>query len=716
MKPASFVELLKGERAELALLTTYNFEPAFFEECLLRTRSLGEARRIVVFVDASEWTRSDKTRVRGLNCRYLVVPMQRKRGVFHPKLTLLLGAKSAALICGSANLSRAGCTHNLEMLNSFPFSFDENAAPPEQAHLLADALAFFRECAASAPEGLRGLLRGWLDELPLALPWLPGVLTAKPNAGDCQLRHTLAGDLWSVIRAELSGRTPRVVRVLSPFYDDDLALAARIRSEWPGCRVEITAQQNTSAVPVNALAALGPKVTLHELRGAGSRRLHAKLCAFEHARGTFFIAGSANFTTAAFDGRNVETCLVWHDRETGFDDLFAGEITRRPIAAEDFDSSSETPPELRAAPAGSGWQLHSAVLDESDRLQFQFTPPPSGSSGLAAHLFVESETRPVLAVPVAANARGSGESQLADGQSALLQGPVRCELRLGTHASGSAWLVQAARLTHEASGGGDRATERERLIHETGTGLLEKLAEIARTEGHIAVVEYLARLNIRFLDEGGQPHRRFAVKPHDPFRPDELPSWLLLPPEMLKDYGAAVIEFVARHEQNIFRRHARRPSLGGLTNFQDVLLAVTRLLYDTFANGALDFSRVVGFLCDAVEIFGLGIESETKGSPGYTAGLLENLAGSRSEITDAFHEHNTLAILRVALLTAQRARAGLHQGDAGTPHPLTTAQEKFARFLSTLRMKPPARVEMEAALQSLTILTPEQIALWLQTA
>jgi hypothetical protein len=70
MKPASMVDLLKGEPAELALLTTYNFEPSFFEECLLRTRSLGEARRIVVFVDASEWARSDTTRVRGLNCRW----------------------------------------------------------------------------------------------------------------------------------------------------------------------------------------------------------------------------------------------------------------------------------------------------------------------------------------------------------------------------------------------------------------------------------------------------------------------------------------------------------------------------------------------------------------------------------------------------------------------------------------------------------------------
>lgn len=713
MKPASFIELLKGEPAQLALLTTYNFEPAFFEECLLRTRSLGEARRVVVFVDANEWVRSDTTRVRGLNCRYLVVPMRRKAGVFHPKLTLLLGAKSAALICGSANLSRAGCTHNLELLNSFPFSFEENAAP-EQAHLLADTLAFFRECVESAPEGLRGLLGEWLDELAANVPWLPGVLAAKPNGSACQFRHTLSGDLWSVVRSELSGRAPRVVRVLSPFYDDDLALAARIRSEWPGCRVEITAQQNTSAVPLNALAALGPKVTLHELRGAGSRRLHGKLCTFEHARGTLFLAGSANFTTAAFDGRNVETCLVWHDRDAGFDDLFAGEITRRPIAAEDFDPGSETPPELRPATTGSGWQFLSAVLDENDRLQFQFTPPPSGSDGLAVHLFVENQTRPVLAVPVAANARGSGESQLTDVQAALLQGPVRCELRLGTHTSSSACLVQEARLTHEASGGGDRTTERERLIHETGAGLLEKLAELARTEGHIAAVEYLARLNIRFLDEAERSHRPFSVKPHDPFRPDELPSWLMLPPELLKDYGAAVVEFVKRHEKNIFRRHARRPSLGGLANFQDVLLSVTRLLYDTFANGALEFPRVVGFLCDAVEIFGLGIESENKPSPGYTVGLLGNLAGGRSEITDAFREHNTLAVLRTALLVAQRARAKLRHSDAGMPHSLTTAQEKFARFLSALRMKPPTRGEMEAALQSLAILNREQIALWLR--
>jgi hypothetical protein len=544
------------------------------------------------------------------------------------------------------------------LLNSFGFSFDENGAAAGQTHLLADALAFFRACARKAPEGLRDLLSEWLGGVEESMPWMPGMLAVKPNEDGVQLLHTVAADLWSVILSELAGRAPRVVRVLSPFYDNDLALAARMRGAWPGCRLEITAQQHTSGVPLNALLALGPKVTLHELRGAGSRRLHAKLCAFEHAKGTFFIAGSANFTTAAFDGRNVETCLAWHDQETRFDDLFANKITRRLIAAENFDSSGETPPELRPRTAGSGWQIHSAVLAKSDRLRFEFSVPPRATGELSAHLFVENEIRPVLAVAVAANARGSGESQLTEKQSALLQGPVRCELRLGAYVTGRSWLVQEARLTHDMGGGGDRATERERLIHETGAGLLEKLAEIAHTEGHLAALEYLARLNIRFMDVAAQVGRRFAVKAHDPFRRDELPSWLLLPPELLRDYGAAVIEFIERHEHNIFRRHARRPSLGGLANFQDVMLAVARLLCDTFAKGALDFSRVVGFLCDAVQIFGFGIESETKGSPGYTAGLLENLASSRSEIVDAFREHNTLAVLRVVLLTAQRARAG----------------------------------------------------------
>lgn len=229
-------------------------------------------------------------------------------------------------------------------------------------------------------------------------------------------------------------------------------------------------------------------------------------------------------------------------------------------------------------------------------------PPPIEDEGLSAQLFGENETRPVLALPIAANARGAGETKLSVEQSALLRGPVRCELRVGDQASSSAWLVQQARLTHDAGGGGDHSTERDRLIHETGDGLPEKLAEIGRTDGLAAVVEYLARLNIRFHDDPQQPKRAFSVKPRDPFRADELPSWLMLSPELCKDYGAAVIEFAQRHEHYIFRKHARRASLGGLANFQDVLLTVTRLLYGAYATGVLPFGSSVFSEGDFVDL------------------------------------------------------------------------------------------------------------------
>lgn len=711
MKEQSFVELLAGERAELALLATFNFEPVFFEACLLRTRALAEARRIIIFTDAGEWSRTDTTGVRGLNCRYLVVPIRRRRGVFHPKLTLLLSAKSAALIGGSANLSRAGCTHNLELLNSFQFYFGEDSEAPEQSPLLADAFDFFRGCLAASPEGLRKLVGEWLDELPPALPWLPVALARKRTSATCKLCYTFDDSLLSVVRLELNGRPPRVIRILSPFFDDDLALAALFRSEWPSCRLEITAQQRTSTVPVQALEGLGSKVTLYELRGAGSRRLHAKLCAFEYARGTLFLAGSANFTTAAFDGRNVETCFMWHDRETDFDDLFGRDISRHVIAAEDFDPGEEAPPERRAASPG-GWQVQSAVLDGDGRLRVRFNSPPSPNGDVTAHLFILSEIRPVLAIVLSTNARDSGDALLTSNQVAFLRGPVRCELRLGAQKSSSAWLVQETQLTHEPSGGGDRSTEREQMIRETGAGLLERLDELGKLEGVAAVIEYLKRLNIRFQDDAAQSVRPFSVKPRDPFCPDELPSWLILSTDQRKDYGEAVLEFAERHEKRIFRAHARHASLGGLANFQDVLLTVTRLLYGAFATGDVDFTQVVGKLCRALEIFGLGFESDDDGSPGYIAGLLENLAGSRTLITDAFREHNTLGVLRIVLLTAQRARAKLRHGDNGTPHALESARDRFTKILSVLNAPQPTSAEIKEALQSLGILTPDQIVLW----
>src|SRR5688572_7075286 len=113
-----------GDPAELALLSTYQFDPDFFEYRLLRCPALEGARRIAVLMDAGRWREllNGGVPARLLNRRYLVVPVRAGQGgVFHPKLNLLFTERGGQVHCGSANLTRCGYTSNLELLNSVPF-------------------------------------------------------------------------------------------------------------------------------------------------------------------------------------------------------------------------------------------------------------------------------------------------------------------------------------------------------------------------------------------------------------------------------------------------------------------------------------------------------------------------------------------------------------------------------------------------------------------
>jgi hypothetical protein len=60
-----------------------------------------------------------------------------------------------------------------------------------------------------------------------------------------------------------------------------------------------------------------------------------------------------------------------------------------------------------------------------------------------------------------------------------------------------------------------------------------------------------------------------------------------------------------------------------------------------------------------------------------------------------------------------KARRAIRHADPGTPHALESAQEGFTKILSVLGARPPASAEIESALQSLNILTADQIVLWL---
>ena len=82
----------------------------------------------------------------------------------------------------------------------------------------------------------------------------------------------------------------------------------RLCKRFPRAQIELVAQQTTSNPPLGLVKRWASRVTLSELRDF-KRCLHAKLLYWESQKGSGCMVGSANFTKAAFDARNVEACL-----------------------------------------------------------------------------------------------------------------------------------------------------------------------------------------------------------------------------------------------------------------------------------------------------------------------------------------------------------------------------------------------------------------------
>ncbi len=732
MKMVDFSSWFDADEARLAIFSSFEFEPIHFESRLMRSKALSGARRIIVFVDADQFQKllTERPPARWINQRYLVVPVKRKSGgVFHPKLGLLLGDDHARLFCGSNNLTQSGSAHNLELLNSVVVTTGGDEPKLEHLHLVTTALAFFKSCLEFSEPQAAKVAKRWLDEASHEFPWL----TEPPPSGQpdeqLELVHTLGGSVWDWLRARLGKSIPRKIQVLSPFYDGDLRLLGRVRETWPACAVEITAQQGTSNLPAKLLGQFGKNVRLFDLEGAGSRRLHAKLMIVTTDDKTICLSGSANFTAAAFDGKNVETCLAWKARNGVAKELFDGDFTRVPISPDEFEPGVEQPPEEDTQPA-SPLFIKSALLDAGGKLMIAFKVKDGmkiDKLGVAIQRLGESS--PAVCLEVKGSSAGMAEFALKSDLISSFGGAVVVFLTVESSGQTSppTWLIQEHRLTHEASEGGDHQG-RETEIRETGRGLVEQLVEIGTKEGQLQVIQYLANLTIRFDDEERKKHGRGGFHPHirDPYRPDTAPLWMTESLGQFPNIEAAILEFVGRHERKVLLKHASRANINGLENFLDVLKTVTKLLYVYWRWGVVGKHKLVGCLTGYIDIVTGGSESERKkddddyddekeGPFGYIAALCEMLQGNSSLLRKPFEENNVAGHLRALLLIAQTVRA--NPKEPGCSRPCLCLQTRLGQVrksLGSVKMWPPTPDQVAKALRDYEMLTEDEITSWLK--
>ena len=117
----------------------------------------------------------------------------------------------------------------------------------------------------------------------------------------------------------------------------------RFTRTWPDAKIEVLGQQGYTTLPVEALKRLR-NVRLSEILET-SRRLHAKLVAWRHRTGEWMPDWERQLHCAAFDGLNVETCLLLPKAAGMVDALFDRDLKKRPIALKDFEPGArEVPP------------------------------------------------------------------------------------------------------------------------------------------------------------------------------------------------------------------------------------------------------------------------------------------------------------------------------------------------------------------------------------
>lgn len=655
MKYLDFCSLLTSDPAHIAFLSTFQFDPDFFERRLLRCQTLAKARRIVVFLDARQWVDLLHRDVpsRWLNRRYLVVPVHRSQGVFHPKLNLLLTKSGGQVLCGSNNLTRSGCSSNLELLNAIPFYFEGEYQ--EEMNVAKEAFAFFERAARNADDEIARIAVEWIEETASNYSWIKTPIDGQDKR-KIRLINTYDGSLWDRLIQQLNGDKPRDFFVVSPFHDADSNICRRLTSQWPHAKIELLVQQGYTNLAIQPLKKLG-KVHLSELRDS-SRRIHAKLIAWRSDNGGGCLVGSANFTSAALDGRNVEACLLLSKTDELVDTLFDGQLSKRHLPFDEFVPGAAEEPESEIDL--TSLRIDSALLTNVSEIRVSYSYNLAQTpSSLQLTIRTPGETRPRVSKNIPKRAKATEtvllpETALADIHGTLLAALV-ADIGDERIESLPVWVIQENRLTYEP---GEGSSLSKNKIEDTGEGLPEYLDEIGKRDGVAAVVDYLRHLNIRFQDGGGGGlgQRKFRLKISDPFQADIAPKWLIEAKEKSANIEEAIYEFVARHEKQRLRKHASRGNINGMENFLDILTAMVRLLYVYYKRGVVKKDKLIGHFCTFIELATTGSDKKKDQFDGYLYSVFNSLGGDVGLLHEVCDEIKYLANVQAILIIVQSVR------------------------------------------------------------
>ena len=354
MNPRDF---LREPGYHTALLTTYSFDPFFFERLVLPDLGAGGSNSVLVLVDQGQLRGALDSQLgilRHLGRSYFLQPVEWP-GAFHPKIFLRLGDQDALAWVGSNNLTRGGWGANSELGNAWRLDRDGL----DGCGWLTGLLTYLDSTTAGLAKELLGKARRlpWLEDIPVGSSH--DVLISHQEPMGMQVGRRWAGRRFTSLKI-LTGSTDRDAGFLR-WATDAFGLES----------IDICLTPDCASLEAAALDHLGPRIQI--VPPPGQKLMHAKFYWFDGPEGPAVLWGSANCSRSAWliPGRNFEAMVVEDSPEPGqYSDIlqvFEQEgvdpsevLTARPEASERREQGT---PHLRivAASAEATGRVHLEV-------------------------------------------------------------------------------------------------------------------------------------------------------------------------------------------------------------------------------------------------------------------------------------------------------------------------------------------------------------------
>ena len=384
-------ERTKSNVYHSAVLTCYNFDSIFFESVYLPSlRSLG-ITNVIVLMDAGMYDNllADSSyvchKVSLLN--YTLVRQENSHhGVFHSKITLLLGEEEGILVVGSGNLTFCGLSNNEEVWNAFHVAGNKSVHYP----LLLKTWNYIKDVMNNAPSLVWKQL-GWISEQSL---WLQDdgyedVVTLESGEECSVIYNSATNRIIDNITEAIGDSVVEEITIIAPFYDTEGNALTELQKRFRPSRMNCVLDLERQSAP---FVLLESNTDIAFFKHSAPNPLHAKIIEFISSNGTWLLSGSANAGSMALGLNdsvfNDETCVLIHNigRKNNIEELG---IQYEPLNADDRKSIER--PKQNSSELSTIKTTLKACEEKDEKLYLYFS-----HSGIKGYLVILDKTQKII--------------------------------------------------------------------------------------------------------------------------------------------------------------------------------------------------------------------------------------------------------------------------------------------------------------------------------